>query len=59
MESKKIDRISQQVISDATPPFLDKSVSFEIIPVMTQGDDQVANQGAKDGEDQGQATGGV
>jgi len=38
------DRISQLVESDTTSPSLEKSVSFEIIPAVTQGGDQVADQ---------------
>ena len=48
------DRISQQVENNSTSPSLDKSVSFEIIPAMTQGDDHVADHDADDDEDQGQ-----
>jgi len=38
--------------SDATSPSLDKSVSFEIISVVTQGDNHVVTQ--EDAEDQWQ-----
>jgi len=48
VESEKIDRISQQVKSDATPLSLDRSVSFEITPEVTQDGDHVANQDDKD-----------
>ena len=42
------NRILQQVESDATLPSLDRSVSFEIIPSVTQGGDQVADHDADD-----------
>ena len=44
--------------SDATSPSLERSVSLEIISKVTQGSDQVAEQGADD-EDQGQLVGDV
>ena len=53
VKSEKTDRILQQVESDATLPSLDRSVSFEITPEVTQGGDHVADQDAKDDEDQG------
>ena len=37
--------------SDATSPSLERSVSLEIIPTVTQGSDQVAKQDAADDED--------
>jgi len=37
VESEKINRISQQVESDANPPSPDSSVSFEITPEVTHG----------------------
>jgi len=40
------------VESDTTSPFLERSVLFEIIPLVTQGGDQVADQDADDDEDQ-------
>ena len=46
VESEKTNRISQQVESDATPPSPDSSVSFEITPEMTQGDDHIADEDA-------------
>jgi len=36
VESKKTDMISQQMESDATLPSINRSVSFEIAPKMTQ-----------------------
>ena len=45
--------------SDATSSSLDRIVSLEIIPVMTQGSDHVANQDADNDEDQGQTMGNV
>ena len=59
VENKNTDRISQQVKSDATPPPLDRSVSFEVIHVVTQGGNQVANHDDEDNEDQGQVIGDV
>jgi len=41
------------VESDATSPYLERSVSFEVIPSVTQRDDQVAEQDADNDEDQG------
>jgi len=38
--------------SDATSPSLEKSVSFEIIPSVTQEDDHVVEQNADNDEDQ-------
>jgi len=55
VESKKTYRIPQHMESDATAPFLDRSVSFEIIATVAQCDDQAANQDAKDDKDQLQA----
>ena len=51
VERKTTDRISQQVESEATSLSLEKSVSFEIIPTVTQGDDHIADQYADDDED--------
>ena len=45
--------------SDATSPSLKKSVSLEIIPKVTQGSDQVAEQDVNDDEDQGHVMGDV
>jgi len=39
------------VEGNATSPFLKRSVSFEIIPAVTQGGDHVADQDADDDED--------
>jgi len=47
------------VESDATSLSLERSVSFEVIPSVTQGDDQVAEQDAYNDEDQGQTMGNV
>ena len=45
--------------SNDTSPSLERSVSFEIIPAMTQGGDHVADQEVNDDEDQGQVMGNV
>ena len=50
MKSEKTNRILQQVQSDVTPPSPDSSVSFEITPEMTQGDDYIADEDADDVE---------
>jgi len=47
------------VESDATSPSLERSVSLEIIPTVTQGSDHVADQDTDDDEDQGRAMGDV
>jgi len=44
---------------NTTSPSLERSVSLEIIPTMTQGGDHVADQDADDNEDQGHAMGDV
>ena len=49
---EKTKGISQQVESDATSPSLEKSVSFQVISLVTQGDNQVAEQDADNDEDQ-------
>ena len=54
VEIERTKEVSQQVESDATPPSLERSVSFEIIPKVTQGSDQLAEQDADDDEDQEQ-----
>jgi len=46
------------VESDTTSPSLERLISFEIIPAMTQSGDHVADQDA-DNEDQGHAMGDV
>jgi len=51
VESKMTEGTSQQVESDSTSPSLNRSVSLEIIPVVTQGGDHVADQDVDD-EDQ-------
>ena len=58
-ESQTTNRILQQVESDAASPSLERSVSFEVIPLVTLGDDQVAKHDADIDEDQGQAMGKV
>ena len=59
VEIERTKEVSQRVKSDATSPFLEKSVSLEIIPTVTQDSDQVAEQDADDDEDQGQIMGDV
>jgi len=59
VESQMTDRILQQVESDVTSPSLERSVSFEIIPSVTQGGDQVAEQNVDDDEDQGHTMGDI
>ena len=56
---EKIKRISQQIESDASSTSLERSVSLEIIPTVTQGSDHVADQDTDDDEDQGQVMGDV
>ena len=51
VESQTTNMILQQVESDVTSPSLNRSVSLEIIPVVTQGGDHVADQDVDD-EDQ-------
>jgi len=51
VESEKIKRIPQQIENNATPPSIDSSVSFEITPEMTQGDDHIADEDADDVKD--------
>ena len=56
VESQTTDMMLQQVESDATSSSLGRSVSFEVIPSVTQGGDQVAEHDAdNDDEDQGHA----
>jgi len=59
VESLTANRILQQVQSDAISPSLERSVSFEVTPSVTQRDDQVAKQDVNNDEDQGQAIGNV
>ena len=59
VESEKIKKILQQVKSDATSSYLDRTISLQIIPAVTQGIDHVADQDADNDEDQGQAMGDV
>jgi len=51
---EKTKGVSQQVESDATSPSLERSVSLEIIPTVTQGSDHVADQDTDNDEDQRQ-----
>ena len=54
VKSQTTDMISQQVESDATLPSLERSISFEIIPAVTQsGDHEVDQDVAAADEDQG------
>ena len=52
LESKKTNKISQQVENDATPLSPDSSVSFDITPEVTHDDDHVADEDANDVKDQ-------
>jgi len=54
---EKTKEVSQQEESDATSLSLERSVSLEIIPKVTQGSNQVAQQDADDNEDQGHVMG--
>jgi len=49
----------QQVEIDVTSPSLEISVSFKVIPLVSQGDDQVTEYDADNDEDQGQVMGKV
>ena len=51
VEIEKTKGIMQQVESDATSPSLERSVSLEIIPTVTQGSDHVADQDTDNDED--------
>jgi len=59
VEIEKTKRVSQQVERHATSPSLERSVSLEIIPTVTQDSHQVAEQDVDDDEDQGQEMGDV
>jgi len=59
VEIEKTKEVSQQVENDAILSSLERSVSLEIIPKMTQGSDQVVEQDAADDEDQGHVIGDV
>jgi len=59
VEFERTKEVSQQVGSDATSPSLKRSVSLEIIPKVTQGNDQVGEQDADDDVDQGYVMGDV
>jgi len=50
VEIERTKEVSQQVHSDATPLSLERSVSLAIIPKVTQGSDQIAEQDADDNE---------
>jgi len=52
VEIVKTNEVSQQVENDANPLSLDSSVSWRIMPRVTQGNDQVIQVEADDGEDQ-------
>jgi len=51
--------ILQQAKSDATLQSLERLVSFGVIPSVTRGDDQIAEQDADNDENQGQTMGNV
>ena len=53
VEIEKTKGVSQQVESDVTSPYLERSVSLEIIPTVTQGSDHVVDHDTDDDEDQG------
>jgi len=55
MDIENTKWISQQVESNATSPSLERSVSLETIPAVTQGSDHVADPDTDDDEDQEQA----
>ena len=59
VKSETVEGISEQEESDATSCFLERSISFETIPMVTWGTGHVAEQDAFDDEDQGQAMGDV
>jgi len=51
VEIEKTKELSQLVESDATSLSLERSVSLEIIPTVTQGSDHVPEQDTDDDED--------
>ena len=53
VEIKKTKRVQQQVESDATSPSLERSVSLEITPTVTQVNDHVSAQDTDDDEEVG------
>jgi len=59
LEIEKTKEVLYQVESEAISPSLERSVSLEIIPKVTQGSNQEAEQDADDDEDQGQVMGDV
>jgi len=59
VEIEKTKGITQQVESDATSPSLERSVSLEITPTVTQGSDHATDQDTDVNEDQEQAMGDV
>jgi len=48
VEIEKTKEVSQQVESDVTSPSLERSVSLEIIPTVTQDSNQAAEHDADD-----------
>jgi len=54
VEIEKTKGVLQPVESNATLPSLERSVSLEIIPIVTQDSDHVIEQDADNDEDQGQ-----
>jgi len=50
VEIERTKEVSQQVESNTTSPSLERSVSLEIIPKVTQSSNQVAEQDADDDE---------
>ena len=59
VESEKTKWIPQLVENDATSSSVDKIISLEIIPVVTQSSDHVADQDADNDVDQGQVMGNI
>ena len=53
VETSKTKKLLQLVEIDADPPSLEESASVRIIPEVTQGSDQIVEEGAED-EEQGQ-----
>jgi len=53
VKSEKTKGISQQVENEATSSSLDRTISLEITPAVTQDSDHVADQDADNDEDQG------
>ena len=59
VESQTVNKILQQVESDAISTSLERLLSFEITPQVTQRNDQVAEQDVDNDKDQGQAVGDI